>query len=277
MNHKYRLIFILAVLLLVSSQTAYGETINVLEEVKDYVHTTEADYYNLLGNGIKIGVWETDDNDEKSSEINSTRSELSGRVFIIEDYTNVSSHATNVALILASNNVNLYSGMAPDVELYSYDIDENMENELSSSLMDISTNSFGHKSNVNVYTTSFDSESCSEYYDAAIRDAGIIAFKSAGNKNSNSNNYSIITSPGTAKNIITVGAVKEDDFSDTAYFSSYGPCEDGRLKPEIVAPGYNLKVDSNSDLIKGTSYATPVVSGSAALILEEWKNTHSNE
>lgn len=112
-------------------------------------------------------------------------------------------------------------------------------------------------------------------FDGVIRNNSIICFTSAGNEN-NENIYNSITSPGTAKNIITVGATKGDIFSDLASFSSFGPCDDGRLKPEIVAPGYNvfLNVPGYYHSIQGTSFACPVASGSAALVLEKWKLTH---
>ncbi|WP_162470292.1 S8 family serine peptidase, partial [Methanosarcina sp. 2.H.T.1A.3] len=126
-------------------------------------------------------------------------------------------------------------GMAPAIEIYSYDIDS-YYTEIVNSGVDISTNSWGNnnKSLLGNYTSS------SSYdFDNAIRNNDIICFKSAGNEN-DGNLYNTITPPGTAKNIITVGAATEDLFSDTAYFSSFGPCDDGRIKPEIVAPGYNI-------------------------------------
>ena len=60
----------------------------------------------------------------------------------------------------------------------------------------------------------------------------------------------LITPPGTAKNVITVGASKNlhlgfrvsdvDNSFDIADFSSFGPTRDGRFKPEIVAPGSGI-------------------------------------
>ncbi|HVM59325.1 MAG TPA: choice-of-anchor D domain-containing protein [Verrucomicrobiae bacterium] len=48
----------------------------------------------------------------------------------------------------------------------------------------------------------------------------------------------IVTPPATAKNVIAVGASTLDDGMSS--FSSFGPCEDGRFKPDIVAPGEGI-------------------------------------
>ncbi|WP_159460651.1 S8 family serine peptidase, partial [Calothrix rhizosoleniae] len=89
-----------------------------------------------------------------------------------------------------------------------------------------------------------------------------------------------ITPPGTAKNCITVGASDE--------FSSRGPCEDGRLKPDVIAPGAYIlstrscQITHHSEApyppvkdfymyTSGTSMATPLVAGSAALVREYFR------
>ena len=64
----------------------------------------------------------------------------------------------------------------------------------------------------------------------------------------------IVTPPATAKNIIAVGA--STLAGGISPFSSFGPCEDGRFKPDIVAPG--------EDILGATSQATythPVCDG----------------
>ena len=70
------------------------------------------------------------------------------------------------------------------------------------------------------------------------------------------------------------------DLGKFAFFSSRGPTRDGRLKPEVVAPGfYVLGPEAGSSgyiPLPGTSMASPVVAGLVALILEENPNLDVN-
>lgn len=103
--------------------------------------------------------------------------------------------------------------------------------------------------------------------------------------------YDCISNWGCSKNVITVGAVKSTVLLDPTlidnitFFSSIGPSNDGRIKPEVVADGDNLLSSSydssnpgnNSFYVQkqGTSMATPVVSGVCALLVEDYRNAHS--
>jgi outer membrane protein assembly factor BamB len=81
-----------------------------------------------------------------------------------------------------------------------------------------------------------------------------------------------INSFSTAKNVISVGATLNGVMSnDMASFSGRGPASDGRIKPDVTAPGVEIWSaqggTSNSYWqLSGTSMATPCVAGSAALV-----------
>lgn len=109
------------------------------------------------------------------------------------------------------------------------------------------------------------------------------------------NNSHVIGSPGTARAAITVGAFvtrsQSLSLGSFAPFTSPGPTADGRQKPEISAPGYYLYSSRSSDVaasqfgtigtggnaptdsthytgLSGTSMATPVTTGSVAVMLQ---------
>ena len=95
-----------------------------------------------------------------------------------------------------------------------------------------------------------------------------------------------VGSPATAKNALSVGNARSSRSPSNVWkisaSSSRGPCADGRIKPEIAAPGTSIvstrsslstdsSYDGNSSYTKmsGTSMATPHVAGCAALV-RQW-------
>ena len=137
---------------------------------------------------------------------------------------------------------------------------------------DVLSLSFG--GGVNVGDTAWE-----RFFDAVVDELGVAMAVAAGNAGSGART---VGEPGAGINIISVGAV--DDFNtvsrvgDTiAGFSSRGPTGDGRLKPDIAAPGVNIRSTyafwegGNPDFVdmSGTSMATPHVAASMILLLDQ--------
>jgi serine protease AprX len=106
---------------------------------------------------------------------------------------------------------------------------------------------------------------------AAAGNRGYIKYLTAQGESDAYRNISI-TDPGNAEAVITVGAVHRGrpHSYGVSYFSSRGPTGDGRIKPDLVAPGEKIKSvgpDRQVLSLDGTSQAAPHVSGAAALLM----------
>lgn len=94
--------------------------------------------------------------------------------------------------------------------------------------------------------------------------------------------YDLLPPTACAKNELVVGAIEKNlnGYSDStdivlADFSAVGPTDDGRIKPDIVAPGVKIFSTLNSSFsaystnLNGTSFAAPTVAGSLNLVRKQ--------
>ena len=107
---------------------------------------------------------------------------------------------------------------------------------------------------------------------AAIHAArlGMVVVDAMGNEGKGDGFTGTMLTPADADSIISVGAVSFSRY--LAGFSSTGPTNDGRIKPDVVAPGVGVYFAlasgaSSYGTTNGTSLATPLAAGAAALLL----------
>jgi hypothetical protein len=106
---------------------------------------------------------------------------------------------------------------------------------------------------------------------------GVIVVTIAGNMGSEP---SSITRPGDSNFVITVGAT-DIDGRMVVSFSGRGPTTDGRMKPEVVAPGSSiLTASKDRDGYRfwgGTSFSAPIVAGIGALLKQKFPDLKPTE
>lgn len=99
---------------------------------------------------------------------------------------------------------------------------------------------------------------------------GVLVVNAAGNEGCGNGDIRLIV-PADGDSVLAVGASNLS--GEWAQFSSCGPTSDGRIKPDVIAPGAGVWTAlPNTGFYQpgnGTSFATPIVSGVCALLLEQ--------
>ena len=269
------------------------------------------------GSGVTVAVV---DSGLSFGDANFLHPDLSGRVEAFFAYGGLPNaadehgHGTHVAGILAGNAAvgeadseghRFGLGLAPGVELVVQRIFDSLggyhppesfgvlAHDAVRAGADIGSNSWGDDAQGRYDLSAME-------FDALVRDADpdlpgdqpyILSF-SAGNAGPGAQT---IYSPAVAKNVIATGASQNrltpslfynEGAEAMADFSSRGPCEDGRIKPDLVAPGTWLasarsavapdenfwgSISSQYAYMGGTSQAAPLTSGAAAVFVQFYR------
>ena len=109
-----------------------------------------------------------------------------------------------------------------------------------------------------------------------LADKGIVLVCSAGN--SGDEPWKKITPPADADNVLTVGALNRQLVN--ANFSSIGPSQDGRVKPDIMAignPSYLMYGEGEIIRATGTSFSSPTACGMVACLWQALPHLTAHE
>lgn len=298
----------------VADEIIEGEGVNGIPAVQDIGFTGKGVTVAVADSGLDLGTADL------------IHPDLEGRVDAFFYYGNLTdasdehSHGTHVTGIIAGNgatgetdeNGYLYGlGVAPEAHIVAQRIFDGVGGYEPPASMDILTTD-AVRSGAVIGSNSWGDDTQGRYdtsamqFDALVRDADpntpgdqpyILEF-SAGNAGPAERT---IGSPAVAKNVIATGASQNNRFDFFIYadgqetmadFSSRGPCEDGRIKPDVVAPGTWisslqssaasdenawLAIDQFYQYQGGTSQAGPHASGAAAVFVQYYRETHNGK
>jgi len=284
--------------------------INDSNRVISEANTLQAAPYDLDGTGVMVMVYD-------GGTARSTHVDFSGRL-TVHDSSGPEDHATHVAGTIGGDGTasgGTYKGMAPNVSLVSYgfqydgseiflysnpgDINSDYNEAINTRGADISNNSIGTNTEPNGFPCSIQGDYgvTSALIDSIVGGSLGAPFRviwANGNERQGSTcdiegygDYYSTAPPAGAKNHITVGALNSNDDTMTS-FSSWGPVDDGRMKPDISAPGCqgnddfgvtspSSSGDSDYTSMCGTSMAAPTVAGLSSLILQDFRANFPTE
>jgi hypothetical protein len=285
-------------------------------------HATITQQSGFNGAGVTVAVADSGLNHGTSLDMHpDLKNRVDGFFFYgtLTDGSDVHSHGTHIAGVIAGDGATgevdelgaLYGlGIAPKAHLVAQRIFDGAGNyEAPPSFAKLTQDAL--RAGALIACNSWGDDTQGRYdinameFDALVRDADpdtlgdqpyILVF-SAGNAGPG---RQTITTPAVAKNVIAAGASQNSRRNFTVYtdgldamadFSSRGPCEDGRIKPDLVAPGtwiaslhsaaagdQNawLPISANYQYLGGTSQSAAQVSGAAAVFVQYYRQTHTN-
>jgi len=249
----------------------------------DKVHSGGGAGLDLNGEGMIFGVWD-------GGATRTAHPLLAGHATQMDGATSYSDHATHVSGTMVGNGDVIggaAKGMAPEAQLHCYDWNADtgeMVTAAANGLL-VSNHSYGMNiANASLWQLG--------YYDSNARGVDNISYNapyylqcwSAGNDrqsgaNTGDGGYDYLTDRGCAKNNVVVAAVNEvlnytgPGSVIMSGFSSWGPTDDGRIKPDVSAKGVNMYSSVGAAgyaNYSGTSMASPNTAGSLILLQQHY-------
>lgn len=243
-----------------------------MERAKEIVHAENVYRKGYTGKGVRIALLDTGAFNHR---------DLKCRIVLFKDYINYNKmayddngHGTHIAGII--------SEMAPSAELLVFKIlDKNGNGTTEKALKALDWIQKNH-SNWNIKLLNFSMgylpNTKASMQNRLIEkleqlwEEGVTVVTAAGNNGPKENT---ITVPGVSRKVITVGC-SDDGEREKGSYGGRGPTDCCIVKPEILAPGTNIKSlglkDGAYAYKSGTSMSAPIVCGALALALEKNSN-----
>ena len=294
-----------------TSGTVAATVGNVYPTAIDVVRLWTATSDTLQGQGIAVAVIDSGINAKHPDFLDGQgQSRVVASVYLnsaTQDTNDYYGHGTHVAGIIGGNGQasgGAFTGVAPQVNLVNVKVSDDAGNVTTSDVVNGLQWVLDHAGQYNIRVVNLSvNSSLDQSYTVDPLDAAaeilwfnqIVVVAAAGNFGHNA-----LYAPANDPFVITVGAMDDlgtldvtDDY--VPRFSAYGKTSDGLAKPDVVAPGVNLiSTLASEDAVlaktyadhvvndpsgspryfrmSGTSVATPVVAGAAALILQQNPN-----
>jgi serine protease AprX len=252
-----------------------GPTSSAITARVNHIRTGGDMGLNVNGQGMELAIWEIEG-------ILTTHEQFGGRIEVEDGTTSVDDHATHVAGTMIGSGTGILSarGLAYQAaKLHAYDSDNDTAEASSAANagMLVSNHSYGlvEDSVPDWWTGAYVQESRDwdnimynhEYYQMVL---------AAGNSRVGEEPDELLGN-ANSKNTLVVAAVNGVNFTSAdpvitmSQFSTYGPTDDGRIKPDIAMKGVEVRSalsSSNSAYgnNSGTSMASPGVAGTVALL-----------
>jgi subtilisin family serine protease len=280
---------------LTMGESAYGQAYRQVAMLQtDLLHNL-----GFKGQGITVAIMDNGYRGVDRAPFDSMR--LQGRLLghwdFVDGDSNVfddGNHGTTVLSTMAVNDPGNMIGTAPHASYYLFNTEDNQSESLLEEDHWLRAAEYADSLGVQVFNTSlgystFDNPDYNFTYadmdgqstrislaSSLASQKGILVVNSAGNEGNKSWFY--ITAPADAEGIIAVAAVNADEV--VTNFSSRGPSFDDRVKPELAAMGAGVIVANQTGSYVtsgGTSFASPILAGSAVSLWSTYPNLSSTE
>jgi serine protease AprX len=265
-------------------QMCLDQSVSIIKDPTSWAQIETSYNRSIDASGVTIAILDTGiDAGHPDFYFSNGTSKIAASVsFTGEPIVDRVGHGTHVASIAAGTGAasqGQYTGVASGATLLNVKVLNNHGEGAESWV--ISGIQWAVDNNASIINMSFGSDTSSDGTDPLsstvnwAMQQGVVCVTTAGN--SGPTTYTV-ASPGAAESAITVGASAKDDV--VASFSSAGPTEDNRVKPDVVAPGVDVvaaraagtsmgtPVSQFYTMASGTSMAAPHVAGAAALLLD---------